>query len=368
MSANGRRLRIVSSKQFVAGFEPPDYLIDGVVQRGFIYSMTARTGDGKTAVALTIAASVALARDLGDRQMDKGQVVYFAGENPDDIRMRWIAMGERMKFDVDKIDVYFVPGTGSISTDMDAIAERVEGIGGVDLIIVDTSAAYFEGKNENDNVEAGGHWRMLRRLTQLGGEPCVIVPCHPTKSASDENLLPRGGGAAIAEVDGNLTCIKDGAFITLHWQGKHRGTDFDPLHFSWSVVTCDKLVDSKGRKIPTVIARAMGDADYNEQVTDIRKDESKVLSAMRDSPGASIRELAEKVGWKFKDGSAAKSKAQRVMKQLAKDKLIRKVRGVWELTELGQKAAGTAHSAKHVRSSFVNGDARRGTKIGTANA
>jgi hypothetical protein len=69
----------------------------------------------------------------------------------------------------------------------------------MDAIFVDTSAAYFERKNENDNVDAGNHWRMLRRLTQLEGSPCVIVPCHPTKSAGDDNLLPRGGGAAIAD-------------------------------------------------------------------------------------------------------------------------------------------------------------------------
>jgi len=362
------RLKVVSSKEFVADFVPPDYLIDGVAQLGFIYSMTARTGDGKTAVALTIAAAVGNGSPLGDHLIERGRVLYFAGENPDDVRMRWIAMGARMKFDVDKIDVHFVAGTGSISSDMDIIAEKVKRLRGVDLVIVDTSAAYFEGKNENDNVDAGKHWRMLRELTQLDGGPCVIVPCHPTKSASDDNLLPRGGGAAIAEVDGNLTCVKDGEFIALHWQGKHRGPDFDALHFAWSVVTCDELVDSKDRKIPTVIARALTAPDYSERVSDVRKDEVKVLQAMRDKEGASISAIAVALGWKFKDGNPAKSKVQRIQKQLTKDKLIKKVRGNYELTETGAKVAGTARVAKPARGVIANGDARRGTKSGTANA
>jgi hypothetical protein len=42
--------RILSSKEFVAGFEPPDYLVDGLLQEGFLYSL-------KTAITLRLAAS-----------------------------------------------------------------------------------------------------------------------------------------------------------------------------------------------------------------------------------------------------------------------------------------------------------------------
>ena len=48
---------IKSSREFVAGFVPPDYLIDGVVQRRFIYSMTGATGAGKTSI-LTILVAI----------------------------------------------------------------------------------------------------------------------------------------------------------------------------------------------------------------------------------------------------------------------------------------------------------------------
>src|SRR5262245_45675118 len=36
------------SSRFVADFVPPDYLIDGLLQRRFCYSLTAPTGAGKT--------------------------------------------------------------------------------------------------------------------------------------------------------------------------------------------------------------------------------------------------------------------------------------------------------------------------------
>src|SRR5262245_31907814 len=51
---------IKSSKQFVASFVPPDYIIDGLLQEGFLYSLTGATGAGKTAITLRLAASVAL--------------------------------------------------------------------------------------------------------------------------------------------------------------------------------------------------------------------------------------------------------------------------------------------------------------------
>jgi ABC-type multidrug transport system fused ATPase/permease subunit len=80
-------LKILSKREFVEGFMPPDYLIDGILQRGYVYAITAATGHGKTALALLIARLVGR-RDgeaqLGAHAVDRGKVIYFAGENPDD--------------------------------------------------------------------------------------------------------------------------------------------------------------------------------------------------------------------------------------------------------------------------------------------
>ena len=47
---------IPSAAEFMAGFEPPDYIIDGIIQRCRLYALTSPTGHGKTAVALYMAA------------------------------------------------------------------------------------------------------------------------------------------------------------------------------------------------------------------------------------------------------------------------------------------------------------------------
>lgn len=199
---------VKSSAEFLAGFVPPDYLIDGLVQRRFLYSVTAPTGHGKTAVALLVSAHKALGLPIGKHDVDAGRVLYFAGENPDDVRMRWIALSERMGFDPETIDVHFLEGTFKVSELIDRIKQEVRDLGGVSLIVVDTSAAYFEGDEENGNVQAGSHARLFRQLLKFPGEPRALILCHPVKNAQQDSLLPRGGGAFIAEVDGNLTCWK----------------------------------------------------------------------------------------------------------------------------------------------------------------
>jgi hypothetical protein len=155
---------------------------------------------------------------------------------------------------------------------------------------VDTSAAFFEGDNENDNKQQGEHARRFRSLTTMPGGPCVLVACHPPKNAGDDNLLPRGGGAFMAEMDGNLTAKKLNGAVELHWQGKFRGPDFEPLTFRLRTVTDARLKDSKGQPIPTVVASPVTQAAQEEI-------EKLALVAKPENRSASHRDLAKLLGW-----------------------------------------------------------------------
>src|SRR5262245_19103532 len=182
----------LSSAEFVAGFVPPDYLIVGWLQRRFVYSLTDATGDGKTAIALLITMLVAQGFKLGKLSVKRGRVLYFAGENPDDVRMRWMATTQQFALTPEDIDkVHFVPGVFKFTE----ISERIHqemAAREVALVIVDTSAAYFETDDENNNIQALAHAKRLRELSWLPGGPTVLICCHPTKNA--ESLVPRGGG------------------------------------------------------------------------------------------------------------------------------------------------------------------------------
>jgi hypothetical protein len=113
-----KEFKALSKAEFIGGFVPPDYLLDGILQRRFVYSLTAQTGHGKTALALLIARLVGGSDQkatLGRHAAEKGQVVYFAGENPDDLRMRVIG-DEKLCNDTDA-RISFIPGTFSIEED-----------------------------------------------------------------------------------------------------------------------------------------------------------------------------------------------------------------------------------------------------------
>src|SRR5215472_5551645 len=71
--------KLLSSGAFIRGFTPPDYLIHGMLQRRFIYSITGRTGEGKTALCLRIAAHVAEGKPINRARVSQGRVLYLAG-------------------------------------------------------------------------------------------------------------------------------------------------------------------------------------------------------------------------------------------------------------------------------------------------
>jgi AAA domain/Bifunctional DNA primase/polymerase, N-terminal len=327
-----------SSAQFTGSFVPPDPLISGILQRRFIYALTGHTGRGKTAIALLFAAHVALGRRLGDLDVEKGRVLILAGENPTDAKMRWIALSQQMQFDRNEIDVHWIEGVFKLSEAFEQIRREVEELGGVDFIIIDSSAAFFEGDDENNNAQQAIHAKRLRDLTHLPGGPCVLVLCHPPKNAGDDNLQPRGGGSYVAEMDGNLTVTKDDMAVELHWQTKLRGPDFAPVNFSLRSVTHEELKDTKGRLIPTVIAEHLSDTGQEEMTKASRGDEDLALHALSNTPRASFAELADTLGWYAKSGKPNRTKAQRTLGRLQRDKLIKKDRGRYEITEKGQKA------------------------------
>lgn len=332
---------LLSSREFTADFTPPDYLVDGILQRRFFYSCTAMTGAGKTAWALYVAACVALGRPIGRHGVERGSVCYLAGENPTDVQMRWIAMAEHMDFDDKNIDVHFVVGKFKVEDIKAAVTVKAQEVGcKFALVFVDTSATYFPGDDENANKQAGDYARALRSLVELPGGPCVVALCHPTKNADPDNLLPRGGGAYVAEVDGNLTGKLSDTVVEIHWQGKYRGPDFDPMQFELvRPAFAARLRDSKGRPIPTVILRHLNDAEHSQVKVRMREEEDVVLAILGQADGLSLKDIAIRAGW-IEKGQPVKWRAQRITDRLRDDKLVKLHRRAgWRLTEDGKKAA-----------------------------
>jgi DNA-binding MarR family transcriptional regulator len=148
--------------------------------------------------------------------------------------------------------------------------------------------------------------------------------------------VPRGGSSFLNEMDGNLTCWRDDDIMTLHWCGKFRGPDFEPLKFQLHTVKSEKIKDSKGRIIPSVAARHL-DAEHQKKLErQMTENEDQLLRAIAENPNASLSGLAGALRWLHSKGED-KSKVNRYAEKLKKDGLVKKSRGKLELTERGQR-------------------------------
>jgi hypothetical protein len=269
--------------------------------------------------------------------------------------MRLIGMEDRMGFDRADLDLLIIDKVFDLEKNLDRIRKEVSDFGGnIGLVIIDTSAAMFQGDDDNNNVQALAHAKAQRRLCDLPGRPCVLPLVHPTKHVTkQEDLLPRGGGAYLNEVDGNLTAwAHDDRMTRLHWAGKIRGPDFEPIEFQMSVIHTSRLTDSKGRMLPTVMAKVLNDEAIAEAEEKTAFQNARLLSAIAARPDGSISQWARDCGWLLtaepgEERKPNKSLTHRVIKRLADNGYVKKTGAVYDITPAGKKAA--PHAAKTAR-------------------
>lgn len=303
-------------------FVLPEYLWDGILMKRFCYSLTAQTGVGKTAMALLIAAHVAIGKALCGLDVERGTVIYFAGENPVDVDMRWFGLCLLMGLDPDTIDVHIIAGVVPLSKVTGKIADECKAKHlRPSLVIVDTAAAYFEGDEENGNTAMGNYARQLRELCKLPGEPCVLVLAHPTKGANEINeMVPRGGGAFLNEMDGNIGAARgDGGLIGIQATGKFRGPEFTPLHFALHCIRDVPALfnEKKGKHLPTVVAQPVTEAGAAARALESDTADIRLVRFIDANPKASFVQIAAE----FKTN---KSKAERMVQTLMTEKLVKR--------------------------------------------
>jgi hypothetical protein len=295
----------------------------------------------KTAVSLYLSQCVALGRQVRDRVVKQGSVLFLAGENPDDIRARLLVLADAMQFDARTTPIYFIPGVVDLAACMPKIRDEASRIPDLSLVIVDTAAAYFKGDDGNNNAQMGEYARLLRQLTFLPGKPAVVVPSHPVKNASKENLLPAGGGAFLNEVDGNLTLWGGGEKQTiLHWQGKFRGPEFEPLTFKLETFTSETVVNAAGELMPSVVASPVSDFESEAAAAKTETDENVLMGVIGMNRPLSVAALAMKANFVGATGQPQKSKVFNLCRRLVEEKFVELHRGKYRLTAKGRKEIG----------------------------
>lgn len=341
---------IVSAFTLLKNFKPIESIVDGLpIGRGAIIAITGQTGHAKTTLCTLLEVSLCRGLKFAGREVTKGSVLVLAGENPHDYTMHLAAEAQDLGLYPAELarakpdsELLVIPGTFAIDYELDYLTTKIKSLGAeLVAIFVDTSAAFYSADDENDNVAMRRHASVLRELATLPGNPTVFVLCHPTKNAQRDNLLPRGGGSFLAEIDCNLTLWKDEAgIVSLHWCGKIRGPSFDPLRFELVPITLEGHVDCRGRAISSVVARYLPDERADHLHAKETDDQDVMLVAMQRKPGGSVSVLATACGWTSGTGKPLKSRADRVLQTLKGHGLVDQDRkGAWRLTTKGKSEA-----------------------------
>ena len=328
-------IKFKNAATFAAEYVPLRYTIEPILRSASIYTTTAKTGAGKTAFNVVAALAVTTGRrDILNLDVAQGSVAYLACENPDDIRMRLKIAAYLLGVDLDALgDLVMIldrrEKPESVCAALSELAEQEP----FALVIVDTLAAFFDGKNINDAVEGGEFMRRLRPLTRIGGLPSVIVAAHPAKNASEDALVPYGSGAILNEVDGNLTLWKkpETGLVSLHWQGKLRGLEFQAAPFRFEITGSPDILDANGRQVELPTLRPSSEqAAEDRQQGELNADRA-LLFAMMAEPNASQKQWADAIG-------RAKSSINARLQRLKREKLADVALGKWNVTAKGRAA------------------------------
>jgi hypothetical protein len=323
---------------FLGKMQPPDYVTDGLLLKGSTYTLTGNTGHGKTMITILLGLKVALGEWFCGRKCKRGTVVFFAGENPDNVRVQFYAMCTEMGIDTGKANIVFHEGVFDLKKMRTKVRAAVARYPDLALVIVDSLQAFFTGDDDNANMAMLRLATDFRKLTESHpNKPTTLITAHPVKNATSENLLPRGGSALTNELDGNLTAWADGKMISLHWLGKLRGIPFDPIQLEQEVVHPAGLVDADGNQMPATIIKPLGETRVSELLAEKHRIEIAILGAYKVNASISQRDLAAQVG-------TSKTTVQRTTGELRKKKWLRDYSGKMTLTAEGEKALELAYS------------------------
>ena len=344
--SEGLDITISNDEDFRQELTIPEYVVDGMFAKSYLYAVTGHAGTGKTAMALTLAYAVARGDVFMDRMTLRSRVLYLAGENPDDLRKRSHGMRKHLGHE-GSIDIDYIAQSVPMAEAVDMIVNAVNAHCArhdhkYGLVIVDTDVAYYGGSDENDNVERRYHAQCLRRLIDITGRPAVVTLCHPSKGATAETMEPRGGGAFLGEIDCAITMLGSRECVQMEpHTRKFRGEPFDRVSFAIETVELPEFINRLTQKpMTTAIARYLPPKEEEVIEETVGERQHALLRHIARHPEASIRARvldleAGMMGQVMKVSNATISRDIQQLKEM--EYIKRAVRG-FELTRRGKAA------------------------------
>jgi hypothetical protein len=308
-------------RKFLEEYTVAEFLVEDIFRRGWLYTVTGTTGAGKTGVAVYLCLMIAAGAPLNGKLVQKGPVLYIAGENPDDVRGRFKAALQHLPWALDCIDNIHIVDQSFLLKDRVADLNQLQSTLKPVTVFVDTDQAVSlsaEG-NDNANNERMAHAKRLRQISGHETRPTVIDLCHPNISSSKgapDRLWPRGGSSFISEIDGNVRCYRDEPNTVLAYDlDKWRGMPFE-MHFRKTDVEVQTYLNQHGKALTLPVFSLAPDTEVIYDGINAYSERMLLLRAIAKYPQANQTALLDVVGWKTKAGLPDKPKISRWFKKL----------------------------------------------------
>lgn len=220
--SNQFEIKTLSYDELVGSKEPDlEFLIQDLLPLGCLILLAGKPKLGKSLLALLIAISVGIGKDLWNKKVKQGGVLFISTEDGvNRLKKRvWVMLGDPKKY---QADIHFFSGD-MILTDkgvLEALRNKVLELQ-PRLIVLDPLINLFRGKELNSAEDMNTVLRPLQNLAKESGA-CVLVIHHARKSSGEDS---------IDVVQGSITIsgVADGLLILRSFQGEEKRASLDVI-------------------------------------------------------------------------------------------------------------------------------------------
>ena len=184
--------------------QPPEWLIEGVIEANTLCGLVGASYSGKSFLALDMALSIASGLPFHEATTQQGSVLFIASEGKRGLMVRneaWIKSKG-----INKAEVPLHVSEQSILMHDDQcikkILDEVTKLTNVSLIVIDTLASVFGGFNENNTPDMNMFISNCIKLRDAGTSVMIV---HHTGHNSER---ARGNSAFYAAVDTEMRVSK----------------------------------------------------------------------------------------------------------------------------------------------------------------
>lgn len=247
--AGGEPLESLNLQQMY-DLKEPEYLIDGLMIDGGVYSVVASPGIGKSWIEQKVALAVAMGRPFHGRTAKRGTVVRLVSERFALAAKRlrdWRSRYPQQAAEIDPNQVFHFPEPIELHNphSVERLIRDLEEKGiNPSLISVDTLHMNCLGTDENSASQMGLVLAGISRLRKRFN--CTILLVHHT---GKDGKSERGSNSFRGYLDGLWQLSKRDGLLVLRCVKENWGPGFTPMHFQFvseeGRVTLEDVVATK---------------------------------------------------------------------------------------------------------------------------